>query len=61
MESFGMAQDAHLIYIKSGDISDPSNKWVVVDEHPDSMNDGCFFTNMTTSNPSYVDLWNHAQ
>ena len=48
--------NAHQIYIKSGDIADPSNKWVVVDEHPDSMNDGCFFTNMTTSNPSYVDL-----
>ncbi len=48
--------NAHQIYYKSGDISDPSNKWVVVDEHPDSMNDGCFFTNMTTSNPSYVDL-----
>ena len=46
----------HQIYLKSGDIADPSNKWVVVDEHPDSMNDGCFFTNMTTSNPSYVDL-----
>ena len=40
--------NAHQIYIKSGDIADPSNKWVVVDEHPDSMNDGCFFTNMTT-------------
>ena len=46
----------HQIYLKEGDIIDPSNKWVVVDEHPDSMNDGCFFTNMTTPNPSYVDL-----
>ena len=25
----------HQIYLKSGDIADPSNKWVVVDEHPD--------------------------
>jgi prepilin-type processing-associated H-X9-DG protein len=46
----------HQIYLKEGDIIDPTNKWVVVDEHPDSMNDGCFFTNMTTPNPSYVDL-----
>ena len=38
----------HQIYLKEGDIIDPTNKWVVVDEHPDSMNDGSFFTNMTT-------------
>ena len=46
----------HQIYLKEGDITDPSNKWVVVDEHPDSMNDGCFFTRMTTPNPTYIDL-----
>ena len=44
------------IYLKEGDITDPSNKWVVVDEHPDSMNDGCFFTRMTTATPTYIDL-----
>ena len=44
------------IYIKEGDITDPSNKWVVLDEHPDSMNDGCFFTRMTTATPTYIDL-----
>lgn len=33
------------IFVKTTDVTDPApvNLWVFVDEHPDSINDGCFF------------------
>ena len=38
----------HQIYLKEGDIIDPTNKWVVVDEHPDSINDAAFAVKCNT-------------
>jgi prepilin-type N-terminal cleavage/methylation domain-containing protein/prepilin-type processing-associated H-X9-DG protein len=48
--------DAHTIYLRSSDMKmlPPAKVWVYVDEHPDSINDGCFFVNVTAY--SIVDL-----
>ncbi len=35
------------MFLKTGDFVQPSDTWVLVDEHPDSMNDGFFCTQMT--------------
>lgn len=35
--------DKSLICATLSDIPDPANNWVFIDEHPDSINDGCFF------------------
>jgi prepilin-type N-terminal cleavage/methylation domain-containing protein/prepilin-type processing-associated H-X9-DG protein len=34
------------MFLKTGDFASPSDTWVLVDEHPDSMNDGFFCTQM---------------
>jgi type II secretory pathway pseudopilin PulG len=34
------------IFLKTGDIVDPSDTWTLVDEHPDSINDAFFCTDM---------------
>ena len=34
------------MFLKTGDFVQPSDTWVLVDEHPDSMNDGFFCTQM---------------
>lgn len=34
----------------------PSQLWVVLEEHPDSLNDGVFFTNPEDTTPRIVDL-----
>lgn len=34
------------MFLKTGDFAAPSDTWVLVDEHPDSMNDGFFCTQM---------------
>ena len=36
----------------------PSSSWLFVDEHPDSMNDGCFYVNVgfTGANDHWTDL-----
>ena len=31
----------------------PTMAWVFIDEHPDSINDGCF---MNTDTPAYLDF-----
>lgn len=48
--------NAHTIYKKISDLKKlrPVNAWVFVDEHPDSINDGCFFVNVTA--PEWIDL-----
>jgi prepilin-type processing-associated H-X9-DG protein len=48
----------HQIYEKMAQIvrPPPSQLWVLVDEHPDSINDACFFTDMSTSIAYWVDL-----
>jgi len=48
--------DDHTVYTKTSDMKQlsPSSAWVFVDEHPDSINDGCFFVNIPS--PSWVDL-----
>jgi prepilin-type N-terminal cleavage/methylation domain-containing protein/prepilin-type processing-associated H-X9-DG protein len=48
----------HQIYLKMAQITKPSPAllWVLVDEHPDSINDACFFTEMTTTAAAWVDL-----
>lgn len=48
----------HQIYLKLSQIvrPPPAQLWVLVDEHPDSINDACFFTDMTVSNARWVDL-----
>jgi prepilin-type N-terminal cleavage/methylation domain-containing protein/prepilin-type processing-associated H-X9-DG protein len=47
---------AHTIYLKITDMKKlpPVKAWVVVDEHPDSINDACFFTDVTR--PAWVDM-----
>jgi prepilin-type N-terminal cleavage/methylation domain-containing protein/prepilin-type processing-associated H-X9-DG protein len=47
---------AHTIYKKMSDMKAlaPSHAWVFVDEHPDSINDGCAFVNVVE--PQWVDL-----
>ncbi len=37
-------------YLKLTDVASPTMVWVVLDEHPDSINDGYFINNDTTSN-----------
>ncbi|MBI4324236.1 MAG: prepilin-type N-terminal cleavage/methylation domain-containing protein [Chloroflexi bacterium] len=46
----------HTIYKKIHHISklSPTKAWVVVDEHPDSINDACFFVNVSA--PTFVDI-----
>lgn len=48
----------HQIYLKLSQITrpPPSQLWVLVDEHPDSINDACFFTDMSVSAALWVDL-----
>jgi prepilin-type N-terminal cleavage/methylation domain-containing protein/prepilin-type processing-associated H-X9-DG protein len=48
----------HLIYKKITDMkkTPPVRAWVTVDEHPDSINDGCFFVNLIPSAHEWVDL-----
>lgn len=50
----------HTIYKKIGDLTRPQpvNAWVFIDEHPDSINDPCFFTNMEAGRRAaeWVDL-----
>ncbi|HYT62128.1 MAG TPA: type II secretion system protein [Haliangiales bacterium] len=43
------------VFIKTSDVSRPapSDLWVFVDEHPDSINDGCFFN--AQSNLEWID------
>src|SRR6185503_2835766 len=31
----------------------PAKAWLLVDEHPDSINDGCFFNDPLLARPSY--------
>ncbi|HOX04287.1 MAG TPA: prepilin-type N-terminal cleavage/methylation domain-containing protein [Candidatus Paceibacterota bacterium] len=47
---------AHTIYKKISDMKKlpPVKAWVLVDEHPDSINDACAFVNVTTA--EWVDL-----
>lgn len=48
------------VYIKETDLSDPapSNLWVMIDEHPDSINDGGFAVQMpaTTTATQWIDV-----
>lgn len=37
-------------FMKLGRVDDPSNTWVVLDEHPDSANDGYFINNYSAAN-----------
>jgi prepilin-type N-terminal cleavage/methylation domain-containing protein/prepilin-type processing-associated H-X9-DG protein len=50
----------HQIYIRLSDIVEPppSKAWVFVDEHPHSINDGCFFINLQSTGRGgvWVDL-----
>lgn len=48
----------HQIYEKMSQIvrPPPTQLWVLVDEHPDSINDACFFTEMTVTDALWVDL-----
>jgi prepilin-type processing-associated H-X9-DG protein len=34
----------------------PSELWVIIEEHPESLNDGIFFTEPDNSTPTFVDL-----
>ncbi len=45
-------------YVKSADMTlpSPANLWVMIDESPDSVNDGAFAVDMTRNNPS-ADEW----
>ncbi len=47
---------SHTIYKKMSDMkrTPPVKAWVFVDEHPDSINDGCLFVNVTAA--SWADL-----
>jgi len=36
-------------YLKQSEVSHPSKTWLILDEHPDSINDGYFINNPTTS------------
>jgi prepilin-type processing-associated H-X9-DG protein len=44
------------LFIKASDVTDPtpSRLWVLLDEHPDSINDGCFFN--AQGNGEWIDL-----
>lgn len=46
----------HTVYKKLSDMKtlSPSSAWVFVDEHPDSINDACFFVDVTAKR--FVDL-----
>jgi len=48
----------HRIYEKLSEITrpPPSMLWVFVDEHPDSINDGCLFTEMNTAAALWIDM-----
>jgi len=49
----------HQIYLKLSQIvrPPPAQLWVLVDEHPDSINDACFFTDMSVAGGArWVDL-----
>ena len=48
----------HQIYLRSSDIvyPPPTKAWVFVDEHPDSINDACFFTDMARQKAYWQDL-----
>lgn len=55
------SEDFHQIYKKTSEIINPapSNLWVVLDEHPDSINDPCFFVRMDATSPraaQWIDL-----
>lgn len=43
------------IYLKEGELRTPSDTWVLVDEHPDSINDGAFAVQMPNS--AYGTYW----
>jgi len=36
-------------YIKQGDVPNPGNTWVTLDEHPDSINDGFFIVDVSAT------------
>jgi prepilin-type processing-associated H-X9-DG protein len=42
-------------FLKSSDFKSPSNIWVLLDEHPDSINDGFFAVPMTSTNATWWD------
>jgi prepilin-type N-terminal cleavage/methylation domain-containing protein/prepilin-type processing-associated H-X9-DG protein len=42
-------------YLKTTDIRSPANIWVLVDEHPDSINDGLLAIPMTGTNATWWD------
>jgi prepilin-type N-terminal cleavage/methylation domain-containing protein/prepilin-type processing-associated H-X9-DG protein len=48
--------NSHTVYLKATDMKKlpPVKAWVFVDEQPDSINDGCFFVNVTA--PTIVDM-----
>ena len=42
-------------FIKTSDFRSPSNIWVLLDEHPDSINDGLFAVPMVSTNEAWWD------
>jgi prepilin-type processing-associated H-X9-DG protein len=42
-------------FLKSSDFKSPSNIWVLLDEHPDSINDGLFAVPMVSTNEAWWD------
>jgi prepilin-type processing-associated H-X9-DG protein len=43
-------------FLKTSDFKSPANIWVVLDEHPDSINDSLFAVPMTSTNETWWDV-----
>lgn len=58
----GAGPGPYLIYLKDSDITRPSpaNLWLVIDEHPDSINDGAFAVSMSTITDTSATWIDHA-
>ncbi|MEW6156849.1 MAG: prepilin-type N-terminal cleavage/methylation domain-containing protein [Verrucomicrobiota bacterium] len=54
-----LPQNPYRVYVKDGDLTDPApvNLWVMIDEHPDSINDGGFAVQIpaTRTTTSWID------
>ena len=45
----------YLVFLKQTDCPKPAKTWLIVDEHPDSINDG-YFVNNPTGVPNWQDV-----
>jgi prepilin-type N-terminal cleavage/methylation domain-containing protein/prepilin-type processing-associated H-X9-DG protein len=49
VQGFWLPYPEYKVFIKESEVSAPANIWLLVDEHPDSINDGAFAFEMPTS------------